>query len=74
MLRRVKDLLERLGPPIRDYPSERLRSTRAIKVLERIGSRNARVILNALSEGSPYALQTREAKAALERLEGRQKK
>ena len=36
-----------------------------------IGTEDAREFLKWLGGGSPYALQTREAKAALERVEGR---
>ncbi|MCZ6691280.1 MAG: hypothetical protein O7H41_16965 [Planctomycetota bacterium] len=68
---RIRTLLDTLTPPFREFPSEPLRSLRAIQVLERIGSNDARDLLEALASGSPHALQRREAKAALERLEGR---
>jgi len=47
-----------------------LRDLRAIMVLERIGSPEARKILELLARGAPAALQTREAKQALERVIG----
>ena len=70
---RVDRLLRRLEPPVNAFPSEVLRSLRAIHILEWIDTEDAREFLKWLGGGSPYALQTREAKAALERLEGRQK-
>jgi hypothetical protein len=51
--------------PIRS--PERLRSLRAIEVLERLDNRDSLRQLIALSEGAPQALLTRRAKAALER-------
>lgn len=39
--------------------------------LESIGSDEARELLRTLAIGHPYALQTREAQAALRRLEAR---
>ena len=44
-----------------------LREVRAVLVLEKIGSADARQILRALSEGDPKALLTREAVDALRR-------
>jgi len=46
---------------------ERLRAYRAIEVLERIGTPEARQVLQALSEGAPGALVTTSAKEALKR-------
>ena len=48
---------------------ETLRSLRAIEVLEHIATPEARQLLARLADGAPGAWQTREAKAALERLE-----
>jgi hypothetical protein len=45
-----------------------LRHLRAIQALEQIGSPDARRILQSLTEGAATAPETREAKAALERL------
>ena len=50
---------------------ETLRHQRAVAVLERIGSKEARSLLKRLAEGAPGAEQTREAGAALERLRQR---
>lgn len=47
---------------------DELRVRRAIEILERIGSKEARLLLQKLASGSPAARQTREAQAALERL------
>ena len=47
---------------------ERLRIVRAIEVLEHTASPDARQLLTTLAAGAPAALQTREAKAALQRL------
>jgi hypothetical protein len=45
-----------------------LRQLRAIEVLERAGTAQAKKILSKLAGGAPDARLTREAKAALERL------
>jgi sugar lactone lactonase YvrE len=49
----------------------RLRTVRAVEVLERIGSADARKLLENLAAGADAALMTREARAAVERLKGR---
>jgi hypothetical protein len=68
---RIKVLLG--DPPVRSLPAasgEELHAVRAIEVLERIGSAEARRILLTLKNGPPsYA--SLEARAALERLETR---
>jgi RNA polymerase sigma factor (sigma-70 family) len=48
-------------------PSECLRTLRALEVLERIGTPEARQVLRAMAEGTPEAWLTQEAKAALNR-------
>jgi RNA polymerase sigma factor (sigma-70 family) len=47
---------------------EVLRRLRAIQVLERIGSPDAREVLDGLTRGAPDARETQDARAALERL------
>jgi hypothetical protein len=49
-----------------------LRTVRAVEVLERIGSPEARQVLQTLAGGNPEARPTREAQASLERLNRRQ--
>jgi hypothetical protein len=67
--RRVERLLEqhergRLAP-------ETLRAVRAVGVLERIATAEARKVLEALAGGAAEARVTAEARAALERLRER---
>jgi dipeptidyl aminopeptidase/acylaminoacyl peptidase len=67
--RRVEQLLAKLDNPV---PSpEVLRALRAVGVLEWIGTAEARRVLERATQGAAEARQTREAKAALERLTGR---
>ena len=60
----LKDLPDRPGP-------ETVRTTRAIMALERIGSAEARGVVEALARGAPGARETEEAKGSLERLRQR---
>jgi WD40 repeat protein len=66
-MRRIDRLLARLAGPVPD--PESLRASRAVAVLEQIGSSGARKVLTPLAAGAAGARQTREAKAALERLD-----
>jgi RNA polymerase sigma factor (sigma-70 family) len=68
--RRVQLLLDDQMPASRKS-GESIRLGRALQVLERIGSPGARKVLEALSGGDPAARRTREAAAALERLNRR---
>ena len=64
--KRIKELLDTLdGSPT----GERLRVLRAIEVLEMIDSAEARSVLKRLAGGASEAALTRQAKAALERLD-----
>jgi hypothetical protein len=63
--RRVTDLLR--PPQFVDHPED-LQRLRAVEVLERIGSREARQVLEALAGGAAISQWTQEAKASLERL------
>ncbi|HEV3261097.1 MAG TPA: hypothetical protein VG013_29870 [Gemmataceae bacterium] len=67
--RRAQQALNNLEAP-GDSP-EMLRVLRALEVLERIGTPEARQILETLSKGRPTARETQEAKASLERLDKR---
>jgi WD40 repeat protein len=51
--------------------AEDLRSLRGVQVLEAVGSSEARQLLETLAGGSPYALTTQHARAALARKEVR---
>jgi hypothetical protein len=64
--RRLEQLLQRINDPV---PSaETLRVLRALAVLERIASPQARELVRALAQGAPDAHLTREARATLGRL------
>jgi len=66
--RRLEQLIENQVRERWSPSAEWLRIGRALEVLEHIGSPEARQVLQALAEGAPGAMLTREAKAALERL------
>ena len=63
---RLKKLLDRLEAPL--SAPEDLRAVRAIEVLERIGTPEARDLLGRLAKGAAGARQTREAGESLARL------
>jgi hypothetical protein len=69
--RRLEDLLEKAGPSWWDVSGERLRSLRAIEVLELAGTPEARELLAILAGGDGGARLTEQAKAARERLANR---
>jgi HEAT repeat protein len=67
--RRVEALLAKLDAAV---PSDdRLRAVRAVEVLEHVGTPEAREILQSVAGGPDECLRTREARAALQRLERR---
>jgi hypothetical protein len=55
-----------------DFSADKLRTLRALEVLELAGTPEARQLLTELAKGLPSAWQTREAQAALDRLQQRQ--
>src|SRR5262249_51607264 len=67
--RRVEKLLEQLRGPI--TTPETRQAVRAAAALEQMGTPEARQLLQRLGVGAPDARLTREAKAALERIEKR---
>src|SRR5207302_347659 len=52
-------------------PPEVLRTLRAIAALERVGTPEARAVLERMARGNPDAIETRDAKSALDRLSRR---
>jgi WD40 repeat protein len=68
--RRVEGLLANLEGPV--TAAETMRALRAVEVLERIDTPEARRLLQELSRGAPDARQTKEAQASLARLTERQ--
>ncbi|MBX9579936.1 MAG: hypothetical protein K2X87_06470, partial [Gemmataceae bacterium] len=68
--RRLGAVLERTDPG-HPLAGDRLRAVRAVEVLERVGSAEARRVLDGLAAGAPGARLTDEARAAVGRL-GRQ--
>jgi hypothetical protein len=67
--KRVEELLDKLTGGI--LTAEQLRLIRAVEALERMGTPEARGLLQTLAGGAAGALPTREARAALDRLGGR---
>jgi WD40 repeat protein len=74
-LRRARQLetarrLEKLLEELRGYFSDpqRLRQVRALEVLERIGSKQARAVLRLLAAGAPGSLRTQMSADGLQRL------
>src|SRR5262245_35930198 len=67
--RRIQALLDKLQGPVAQ--PDVLRALRAAAVLEDIATPEARRVLERLAQGTPEARLTREAKAALQRLERR---
>jgi hypothetical protein len=64
--KRLEDLLKRVET--KTLSAEELRVWRAIDVLERLATPEARQVLRTLAGGAPGALRTTAAQAALERL------
>ncbi len=68
MRRRLQELFDEVAQHQRHPSTDLLRQLRAIEVLERIGTPEARRLLETLAAGAAGARQTREARAALQRL------
>ncbi len=66
--RRLEPLIEMQEREEWSPSPENLRTRRAIEVLERTGTAEARDVLTTLANGAPAAWQTLDAKAALQRL------
>jgi RNA polymerase sigma factor (sigma-70 family) len=66
--RRLERLVSKQAREMGTLSPERLRTLRALGILERAGTAEARELLEALANGGPGSLLTREAKAALERV------
>jgi hypothetical protein len=66
----VKRRAEELLAAVRDapLPPDALRGLRAVRVLETLGTKEARAVLAGLARGRPEARLTQEARAALGRL------
>jgi len=62
-IERLLDLLKGKGPNL-----EAVRPTRALELLERVGTPEAKQVLEELAKGDPDAPLTREARATLQRL------
>ncbi len=68
--RRIEEVLKALDEP---PTGQTLRVVRAVAVLERIGTAEARALLKELAGGDSEARMTREAKGSLERLANRRR-
>ncbi|GIW78204.1 MAG: hypothetical protein KatS3mg105_0011 [Gemmatales bacterium] len=71
VLRRIERILEKQKAPEITWPQQRLRVLRAIDVLEKIGTLEARQVLDRLAKGAPEVALMNEAKASLKRLSER---
>jgi HEAT repeat protein len=66
--RRVEDLLKEIDRNKREPSPQQLQLPRAVEVLEHIGTPEAKVILERLTQGTPGLRLTEDAKASLERM------
>ena len=69
--RQLEQLREAARGAVLSPTGERLRGVRAVELLERIGTPEARACVEALAGGAPEAGLTQEAKATRQRLERR---
>lgn len=68
---RLELVQDRLISAAAKPPAEQLQALRAVEVLERIGTEDAREVLRKLAGGAAGARLTREARGAVERANGR---
>jgi WD40 repeat protein len=68
---RVEVLLKKLGPPIKD--GDLLRQIRAVEILEKIASMEARLVLEALAAGAAGHRVTEDAREAVARMKNPRK-
>jgi hypothetical protein len=66
--RRLEALVSKWDQERRMPSGDTLRAIRAVETLERVGTPEARRLVEALAAGLPESRQTREAKASAERL------
>jgi WD domain, G-beta repeat len=64
--RRLEPLLQELLG--RNFTPDQIRVVRAVEVLERVGTDEAKQLLEYLAQGAPGSLTTRQARTALDRL------
>ena len=65
---RIGALLRAMEYPYRTFPNEYVRRTRAIRILERMGTESARAILEDLVDASPSLRERELSKAAVRRM------
>ncbi len=65
---KLGEVLAAWGRPFPVEPGEPIRRHRAIRVLERIGTGEAKAVLEKLGKESPFERERREVRAALGRL------
>jgi hypothetical protein len=68
-LKRIQPMVDKLVAGI--WTPEQVQLVRAVEVLERLGTPEARQVLETLAQGAPGVLTTRQAQAALDRLSKR---
>ncbi|MCZ6602686.1 MAG: WD40 repeat domain-containing protein [Planctomycetota bacterium] len=69
---RIEEILEATTFPVRRYPSEALRRSRCVEVLERIGTEEAIDLLRDMAANPATAYEGKAARAGLQRLESRE--
>jgi hypothetical protein len=72
--RRLEALLAKAAESQRAPSGDRLRALRAVELLERIGTPEAKKTIADVASGAPGALVTEDAKGSLERLQSRERR